>query len=458
MVVVVASVVVVVVVAVSVSALLAVFANEDGTSIELSVLKFADGARGFLGFLVEDNSAAFGAAVVSLENVGLVNVSGSAHVILEILPTRLVGEISDVDGQVSGVVVPPVVMVLGPPTPASSSSSAAATGLLAILPDENHASLQLRVRQLLDGLLGPLGSGEFHDSTALRAAVVIGHDLGVTDIAGGAHVVLQILPRHIPREVSDVDPLGLIVVLSSLSFLSASPSAARLAILPDEDLPPHELHAVQTLHRIGRRRRSGELHDAASLGPPVVRLQHVRPDNLSGRLREILEVSPAHPPREVAHVHPAVRGGPPAFGSGGASSVFGLGSVGGVAAPSPLGGGGLGGLRSGGLVAFLAGGFDGGAGGGGGGVAGFGGGRCDGFGGVDGFVCRGGGGAFFGFFCHDGLVTDECVCALLVGSFSISDNGDYDDSAPRDYCNDLGLLLTLNPTTTTTTTPAATDI
>ncbi len=56
---------------VTVPALFAILADEDGTSVELGVLEFADGAGGFLGFLVEDDSAAFRASVVSLEDIGL---------------------------------------------------------------------------------------------------------------------------------------------------------------------------------------------------------------------------------------------------------------------------------------------------------------------------------------------------------------------------------------------------
>jgi hypothetical protein len=49
----------------------AVLANKDGTAVKLSVLEFADGTGCFSWLLVDDNSAAFGAPVVSLENVGL---------------------------------------------------------------------------------------------------------------------------------------------------------------------------------------------------------------------------------------------------------------------------------------------------------------------------------------------------------------------------------------------------
>ena len=55
-------------------ALLAVFADEDGTAVELGVLELADGAGGFGRFLVDDDAAAFGAAVVSLEHVGLMGI------------------------------------------------------------------------------------------------------------------------------------------------------------------------------------------------------------------------------------------------------------------------------------------------------------------------------------------------------------------------------------------------
>jgi hypothetical protein len=50
---------------------LTVLANKDGTAMKLSVLEFADGTGCFGWLLVDDNAAAFGASVVSLENVGL---------------------------------------------------------------------------------------------------------------------------------------------------------------------------------------------------------------------------------------------------------------------------------------------------------------------------------------------------------------------------------------------------
>ena len=55
----------------SAATLFTVFADKYGTTVELGVLEFADGAGGFLGFLVDDDATAFGAAVVSFENIGL---------------------------------------------------------------------------------------------------------------------------------------------------------------------------------------------------------------------------------------------------------------------------------------------------------------------------------------------------------------------------------------------------
>ena len=54
-----------------VSALFAVFTDKDGTSVKLGVLELTDGTGSFGGLLVDDDTAALGASVVSLENIGL---------------------------------------------------------------------------------------------------------------------------------------------------------------------------------------------------------------------------------------------------------------------------------------------------------------------------------------------------------------------------------------------------
>jgi hypothetical protein len=51
--------------------LLAILTDKDGTSVEFRVLEFTDGTLGFVGLLVENDSAAFGAAIASFEDVGL---------------------------------------------------------------------------------------------------------------------------------------------------------------------------------------------------------------------------------------------------------------------------------------------------------------------------------------------------------------------------------------------------
>ena len=50
---------------------LAILTDKDGTSMKLGVLEFANGTGGFGWLLVDDDAAALGTAVVSLENVSL---------------------------------------------------------------------------------------------------------------------------------------------------------------------------------------------------------------------------------------------------------------------------------------------------------------------------------------------------------------------------------------------------
>jgi hypothetical protein len=53
------------------ASLLAILTDKDRTSVEFRVLEFTDGTLGFMGLLVENDSAAFGAAIASFEDVGL---------------------------------------------------------------------------------------------------------------------------------------------------------------------------------------------------------------------------------------------------------------------------------------------------------------------------------------------------------------------------------------------------
>eukprot|EP00756_Hemistasia_phaeocysticola_P009264 Hpha_TRINITY_DN14860_c1_g3::TRINITY_DN14860_c1_g3_i1::g.169412::m.169412 len=98
------------------------------------------------------------------------------------------------------------------------SSVAAAEGpVLSVLADEDGAAAKVRVVQLLDGALGPLGVLKLHDTGALRPPALLVEDLGVAHLTHLAEVVLQVLPARAPGEVADVDtardldPVALVV-------------------------------------------------------------------------------------------------------------------------------------------------------------------------------------------------------------------------------------------------------
>ena len=132
------------------------------------------------------------------------------------------------------------------------------------------------------------------------------------------HVILQILPGHVPAKISDVDTSALVLGTGNKSTTTGTAGSATLllgvvsaaggtlAVLADEDLAAHELGIVEgedgTLGTLG----GGELHDSASLGPAVGGGQDVGPGDLAaGALHVVLEVGPGDIPAEVANVDAA---------------------------------------------------------------------------------------------------------------------------------------------------------
>mmetsp|Transcript_4587 Transcript_4587/g.10177 ORF Transcript_4587/g.10177 Transcript_4587/m.10177 type:complete len:423 (+) Transcript_4587:375-1643(+) len=293
--------------------LLAILTDKDGTSVEFRVLEFTDGTLGFMGLLVENDSAAFGAAIASFEDVGLVNVTSGTHVILQVLPASLIRQVTNIHTQTSPTMVSPSTTTS---TLLKSSTSMSSASLLTILPHKDHPSLQLGICQLSDRLLRPSSGSELHNTTSLGATIVISHDLRVGNISNCTHVIFEILPSHIPGKISDVNTLGLSVLVASAPS-SASTTATRslLPILPHKNLPPRQLTVIQLLHSPRSLLGGRILHNPTPLRPSIVSLHNVRSEDISTCLHMIFEITPSRTPREVAHVHTAVLGGRSSIGS-----------------------------------------------------------------------------------------------------------------------------------------------
>jgi hypothetical protein len=137
-------------------------------------------------------------------------------------------------------------------------------------------------------------------------------------------VVLEVLPRGLPRQVSAVDAAALVVGVHGrhggaevLLLLEATHGAAellllhasmghggrgRLAVLANEDLAAHEHGVVEHLDHNLRVGGARELHDAAALAPAVGERENVSAGRVEpGGLDVVLELPPRHAPGEVAH-------------------------------------------------------------------------------------------------------------------------------------------------------------
>ena len=91
---------------------------------------------------------------------------------------------------------------------------------LSVLAHEDGSGVEHGVVEGLDGARGVVGVGKGHEAAPLRPPVRSDHHVRMQHLAHRAEVVLQILPRRLPREVAHVD-LG--AALRRADALSSSP-------------------------------------------------------------------------------------------------------------------------------------------------------------------------------------------------------------------------------------------
>mmetsp|Transcript_25887 Transcript_25887/g.36303 ORF Transcript_25887/g.36303 Transcript_25887/m.36303 type:complete len:254 (-) Transcript_25887:919-1680(-) len=109
--------------------LLAVFTNVHRPSVQFGVLKLTDCSGSFLWTLVDNNSTSHRTTFRVGENRCLIDITSLTHVVLEILPTRFIGKVPDINRSSL--------------TAASSlvETSCSPTACFSVFPDKNHASL-----------------------------------------------------------------------------------------------------------------------------------------------------------------------------------------------------------------------------------------------------------------------------------------------------------------------------
>mmetsp|Transcript_11444 Transcript_11444/g.18145 ORF Transcript_11444/g.18145 Transcript_11444/m.18145 type:complete len:243 (-) Transcript_11444:36-764(-) len=146
-------------------------------------------------------------------NLGVHHFSSGAHMILEILPCYLVGEVAHVDTLAFSSSTTTTISSHIPTTvtsPTSSSSSLRRTPAhLPILPHKNLPPHQIRIIESFHGPRGFLDGGVLDNAASLGSAVVPGQDVSAQDFARGGHVILEVAPGDGPGEVADVDALVL---------------------------------------------------------------------------------------------------------------------------------------------------------------------------------------------------------------------------------------------------------
>eukprot|EP00962_Isochrysis_galbana_P000564 scaffold161_cov89-Isochrysis_galbana.AAC.2 len=229
-------------------------------------------------------------------HVGVRHFAGNAELVLEVLPGGSPGEVAHAERRDSTHLA----SAGGGGSPASELPATPAAGgrggirrwrRLAVLADEDVAAVELRLGERGDGIGRIRCRGELHDATPLGSSIEH-HDVGVQHLARLAEVVLQSLPRSLPRQVADVHA----GVTARCRWRNHRPRGTRhgaagqrrqtdaegrrvvdtragrwqtadrlLAVLADKDVAAVELRLGERGDGVGRLGRRGERHDATPL-------------------------------------------------------------------------------------------------------------------------------------------------------------------------------------------------
>mmetsp|Transcript_27540 Transcript_27540/g.40783 ORF Transcript_27540/g.40783 Transcript_27540/m.40783 type:complete len:277 (+) Transcript_27540:322-1152(+) len=201
------------------STLLAIFAYKNGSSVQDGVLKLACSTCSIARILEYDNTTSLRSSTLLIKNTRLGNVSSLTHVVLQILPAGFIGKVSNKHGSSSTSTGFSIML--------SSFSSSSTTGSpSSILTNKDHAPLHLGIAQSITCLFRFFRSRILYNSATLRTPISHSHDLGISDISSIPHVLFQVLGRYLPRQVSNINPAGLLLVVSSATNMVSSGNAA----------------------------------------------------------------------------------------------------------------------------------------------------------------------------------------------------------------------------------------
>ena len=137
------------------------------------------------------------------------------------------------------------------------------------------------------------------EAAALRAAILLHHDVGVQHGADLLAQVLQVLPSRVVRKVAHVHRRG---AAAPAAALAAAAAARRVAVLSHEDIAAVDLCVVKLVDSPVGIFCVLKSHKPAPLGAAIRLLHHVSVQHRPDSLEMILEVLPAHCPRQVADV------------------------------------------------------------------------------------------------------------------------------------------------------------
>ena len=276
-----------------------------------------------LGMLELHDAASLRSAVGTLQDVGPCHRACLPHEVLEVLPGGLVRQVAhEQAGIVRGGLARPVGGGPPPPPPPPPKPppppASPLVGLDEQVPPHEGGAVELPE--------GPLRVSVVHvldQAASLGPAVALLQDLGVGDVPGPPHVVLEVLPRHLVREVPHEDGGG-----GGEEEEEAGPPAPR----PDPDVGGATA-SRSSLTKTWRPPRSASVSSSHALLASEGLEYSTRPhpfDRPSGASRMVARRTLPHLQHEILEVLPrglvGCEGGEGGRGEGGWMPMGGAGS------------------------------------------------------------------------------------------------------------------------------------